>query len=130
LVSSTHSDIRWVILFFPAFNIPETMKKMYPSENDLPALYSFMWLAVWKKYAADIWNLDVYSEIAKDEKTVLIVHWTADSVAPISYSEQAQSTYKHSTLKTIQWWAHWFSGKQFDESLGYVREFLQSLWVF
>jgi hypothetical protein len=29
---------------------------------------------VGKRYAADIWDLDVYSEIANDEKPVLILH--------------------------------------------------------
>ena len=65
----------------------------------------------------------------KDEKPVLIVHWTDDTVVPVSYSDKAQSTYKNSTLKKIKWWGHWFEGKDFDTSVKYIWEFLESLWA-
>jgi hypothetical protein len=80
-------------------------------------------------YATDIRDLDIYSEISKDQKPVLIVHWTTDPIVPISYSEKANSMYYDSSLKKIQWWGHWFSGKYFDSSLRYVRNFLKDLWI-
>ena len=129
LVASSHSDVKWSILFFPAFSIPETVREMFAVPDDIPDGYNVMWFIVWRKYAADIWDLDVYSEIAKDEKPVLIVHWTDDSVVPVSYSDKAQSTYKNSTLKKIKWWGHWFEGKDFDTSVKYIWEFLESLWA-
>jgi len=129
LVASSHSDIKWSILFFPAFNIPETVKRMYASPDDIPETYGLMSMVVWKKYATDIWDLDLYKEIEKDEKPVLIVHWTADPIVNISYSEKADSIYKNSTFRKIQWWYHWFSWNQFEESVRYIQEFLEDLGV-
>jgi len=127
--SMSNSDIKWSILFFPAFSIPEVVKELFATPEDIPDGYNIMWFIVWRKYATDVWDLDVYSEIAKDEKPVLIVHWTDDSVVPVSYSDKAQSTYKNSILKKIKWWGHWFEGKDFDTSLKYIWEFFESLWV-
>ena len=129
LVASSHSDVKWSILFFPAFSIPETVKNMFPNPDDIPDSYSLMSFMVWRRYATDIYDLDIYEEIAKDEKPVLIVHWTADSVVPISYSDKAHSTYKNSTYKKIRWWGHWFTWKEFDSSLNYIKEFLEELWA-
>ena len=129
LEASSRYDIKWTILFFPAFSITETVKSMYSSVNDLPDTFNIMWMTVGKVYATDIRDLDIYSEISKDQKPVLIVHWTTDPIVPISYSEKANSMYYDSSLKKIQWWGHWFSGKYFDSSLRYVRNFLKDLWI-
>ena len=129
LVASTHSDIKWSILFFPAFSIPETVKSMFPNPDDIPDSYSLMSFMIWRKYATDIYDLDIYGEIAKDEKPVLIIHWTADSVVPISYSAKAHSTYKNSTYKKIRWWGHWFTWKDFNTSLEYIKDFLETMWA-
>ena len=129
LVASMHSDIKWSILFFPAFSIPELVRAMYPTVDDVEGNYNFKGVVVWKKYATDIWYLDFYKEIVNDTKPVLIVHWTADTVVPISYSEKAHKTYRNSTFKKIEWWKHWFSWKYFDVSVDYVKEFLRNIWV-
>ena len=129
LVASSHSDVKWSILFFPAFNIPETVRKMYSDPDDIPDSYGFTSMMVWKRYATDVWDLKIYDEIKKDEKPVLIVHWTSDPIVNISYSEKASQTYKNCTFKKIQGWYHWFSGAGFNESVKYVVEFLEKLWI-
>ena len=129
LVASTHSDIKWSILLYPAFSIPDLVKSLYPTVEEVEGNYNVLGVVVWKRYATDIWDLDFYKEIAKDEKPVLIVHWTLDPIVALSYAEKADETYKNSTLKKIEWWWHWFSGKYFDESVEYVLDYLQELWI-
>ena len=129
LVSTRHSDIKWSILLFPAFSIPEIVRSMFPNVEDIKDTYNVMWLLVGKKFATDVWDLDVYSEIAKDEKPVLILHWTSDSIVPISYSEKANRTYRNSSFYKIYRWSHWFTGRYFDDSLIYIKEFLKSNWI-
>ena len=129
LVAARHSDIKWSILLFPAFSIPETVKSMFPNVEDIKDTYNVMWLLVGKRFAADIWDLDVYSEIAKDEKPVLILHWTSDPIVPISYSEKANKTYHNNSFQKIYWWVHWFTGRHFDTSLKHIKEFLKNIWI-
>ena len=89
LVSSVVADekediISGLILFYPAYNIPETILK-FPSLSD-------------KKYVEQLKDYNVYDHIGKFKKDVLIVHGTSDFMVPYSYSERANELYEHSTL--------------------------------
>ena len=89
LVSSVVADdkedlISGLILFYPAYNIPELILK-YPSSSDA-------------SYVEQLKDYDVYEHIGKFKKDVLIVHGTSDFIVPYSYSERANELYENSTL--------------------------------
>ncbi len=104
LVSSVVADekadekedlISGLILFYPAYNIPETILK-FPSLSD-------------KEYVEQLKDYNVYDHIGKFKKDVLIVHGTSDFMVPYSYSERANELYEHSTLFLVEGANHGFN---------------------
>lgn len=92
-------DISGLILFYPAFNIPELIVSMpYGiSENYLEQLKGY----------------DVYSHIGKFEKDVLIVHGSSDFIVDKKYSEQAASLYKNCELHIVEGANHGFNTENY-----------------
>lgn len=123
LISSVVADemkeiISGMILFYPAYNIPELLLK-YP-------------YGISDDYLNQLNDYDVYDNIGKFEKDVLIEHGTNDMVVPCSYSEKANELYKNSTLKLIEGANHGFNKENYamdnkydDETWGYVKDFLK-----
>ena len=100
LVSSVVADekedlISGLILFYPAYNIPELILK-YPSSSDA-------------SYVEQLKDYDVYEHIGKFKKDVLIVHGTSDFIVPYSYSKRADELYENSTLYLVEGANHGFN---------------------
>ncbi len=109
LVSSVVADekenlISGLILFYPAYNIPEMILK-YPSLSN-------------STYVEQLKNYDVYEHIGKFKNDVLIVHGTNDFVVPYSYSERADKLYANSTLYLVEGANHGFNkeNKYFNDN--------------
>lgn len=123
LVSAVVADekeelISGLIMFYPAFNIPETILK-YPLLSD-------------GRYVEQLKDYDVYEHIGKFKKDVLIVHGTADFIVPYSYSERADEMYEKSTLYLVRGANHGFNkeNKYFNDDYdeitwSYVSVYLQ-----
>lgn len=124
LVSSVVADdkedlISGLILFYPAYNIPELILK-YPSSSDAT-------------YVEQLTDYDVYEHIGKFKKDVLIVHGTSDFIVPYSYSERANELYENSTLYLVEGANHGFNKENqyfnddYDElTWSYVSIYLQN----
>lgn len=125
MVSADHKEeIKADILLYPAFCIPEDARNRYGNINNVPDNASFMGMTVGKTYYQDLFNFDVYNEIKKFDKNVLIIHGDRDSIVDISYSERAIKEYSNSELKTIKGAGHGFYGESFEEASKYILEFL------
>ena len=112
------SDILSLSLFYPAFNIPETMVKFYGEDSDDP-------------YIQKLKDFDVFSNIGNFEKDVLIVHGTSDFIVPYSYSVRASEIYKNCELHLIEGANHgfnkenmWYFGNYDEETWSYEEAFL------
>ena len=112
------SDILSLSLFYPAFNIPETMVKFYGEDSDDP-------------YIQKLKDFDVFSNIGIFEKDVLIVHGTSDFIVPYSYSVHASEIYKKCELHLIEGANHgfnkenmWYFGNYDEETWSYEEAFL------
>lgn len=112
------SDILSLSLFYPAFNIPETMVKFYGEDSDDP-------------YIQKLKDFDVFSNIGNFEKDVLIVHGTNDFIVPYSYSQHASEIYINCELHLIEGANHgfnkenmWYFGNYDDETWSYEEAFL------
>ena len=83
LADECPDDFAGMILFYPAFNIPE-MVKMFSGFGDFGGMMSMS-----EAYINSIKDFDVWSHIGKFSKPVCIIHGTADMIVPISNSEKA-----------------------------------------
>ena len=99
-------DIAAMVLFAPAFHVTDLVKQGmqelgYTDISQVPDTVSYKDHTVGKRYIADALTLDIPTAQRAYAEPVLIIHGTADTVVPYSYSETAQKTYPHAQLMSI-----------------------------
>ena len=115
LADECPDDFAGMILFYPAFNIPE-MVHQFSGFGDWGDFGDFGdWgdfggmMSMSEKYINSIKDFDVWSHIGKFSKPVCIIHGTADMIVPISNSEKAVGLYPSATLNKIEGANHGFN---------------------
>ena len=106
LADECPDDFAGMILFYPAFNIPEMVSKFsgFGNWGDFGGMMSMS-----EAYINSIKDFDVWSHIGKFPKPVCIIHGTADIIVPISNSEKAVGLYSSATLNKIEGANHGFN---------------------
>jgi len=130
LISAEREDIKGTVLLYPALGIPEVVTKWYSSKEAIPEeIKMTSKITVGPKYFIDIWDLDVYSIIEKDEKQILILQGTEDTLVKPDQSRKVNETYKNSELYFIEGAGHGFEDEQFTEAFKYIKEYLEEINV-
>ena len=115
LAEQLQDAVASMVLFYPAFNIPELVKMF-------AGLGGGSWgngswggmMSMSEKFVNTIKDYDVWSNIGTFSRPVCIVHGTSDFIVPISNSEKAVQLYPHAELHPIQGANHGFN----DANLG------------
>ncbi|MGN1263562.1 MAG: alpha/beta hydrolase [Prevotella sp.] len=116
------ADIRGMILFYPAFNIPELVKMFSGFSGSFGNLGDILgnlggfggMMSTSEAFVESIKDFDVWSNIGTYPNPVLILHGTNDFFVPISNSEKAVELYPDATLVRIEGANHGFN----DANLG------------
>ena len=116
-------QVKAAVLIYPALVIPDMVRSWFPRREDITA-YNLWGVQLGSIYSLDAYDYDVYAEIVKFQKDVLIIHGTSDSTVPISYSERAVQAYQSAELKTIDGAGHGFYGSQQTQAIGWILDFL------
>lgn len=120
------NQVNGLILMYPAFVAHDEVRGMFGSLSDVPKQYNFKgWITLGKKYAADIWDYDVYSEIGNFKKKVLLLHGDEDDIVPLSYSDKAAKTYSKVTYKILKGAGHGFWGEEEKQAKKYMNSYLK-----
>ena len=107
-----HRDqIRALILYYPAFCIPEDAQKRHETVDDIPKTEKVFGLKVGKIYSENLMDYDIFSEIVQYDRPVLIIHGDADKVVPFEYGKRAYEVYDQAELITMEGEDHGFSAK-------------------
>jgi len=107
-----HKDqIKAMVLYYPAFCIPEDAQKRHATVDDIPKTEKVFGMRVGKVYSEKLLDYDVFKEIAAYDKPVLIIHGDADKVVPIEYGKRAEAVYEDVEFITMEGEDHGFSAK-------------------
>lgn len=130
ITASRHIDeIAGTVLFYPAFVLKDNLKSQFSSKSEIPNTFIFRkWIEVGRNFAEDIWDYDLYSELGKNTKPVLILHGDADTCVPMQYSEKAAEIYPYSEYYVIPGGEHGFHDQPFETAKGYILEYLDKLF--
>jgi len=110
LVGANNIDsISGMILWYPAFVIPDDSKKRLETGNT--DIFGIELNPSYDQVAA---NIDIYSEIEKYTNSVMIIHGDKDPVVPIEYSKRALQTFNDSSLIVIKDAEHGYNENQSD----------------
>ena len=112
LVAEKHQDdIKGMILFYPAFNMPEIIAK-FTSSSGLGGILGSIGggnMGMSDAFVESIKDFDVYANIGAFSRPVKIIHGSNDIIVNVSYSEQAVAVYPNATLDIIQGANHGFN---------------------
>ena len=117
-------DLKAMVLYYPAFCIPDMAHERYQTKEEIPEVCEAFNLNISRKYYADVWDLDIYAEIAKFPKPVLIMHGDKDETVPHRYGEAGAAAYPDARFITFPGEVHGWTGK------GKIRAFQESLAFF
>ncbi len=128
LVGARHpSEVRGMVLLFPAFNIPDYARLLYKDYDSVPEKVNLFGFTFGKKYADGLLEYDPYKDMRSYRNPVLILHGTADLLVPVSYSEKAASTYPDATLEKMKGQPHGFDREGVAYAAGRALEFLRAV---
>lgn len=123
ITASSRDDIRGLLLNYPAFVLGDEMRQLFASK-EVPNTFMLMGMTLGGNYARSVLDYDLMGEATKYDGPVLILHGTADSTAPISYSEDAVNRFANARLITLNGVGHSFSGETLDTSIQATLSFL------
>ena len=103
--------LRGLILYYPAFCIPEDAQKKFSRVEDIPPVSKTFKLDVGRVYNERLLDYDIFAEIRHFDKPVLILHGDADTVVDVSYGRRAAEVYPDAQLKVYPGEIHGFMGK-------------------
>jgi len=119
------SDIAGVILCFPALHVQDAAKSLWSSVDEIPENYDVNGATTGKAYWEELWNLDVYGNLAKYTGKVMILHGTEDQMVDPDYSVKANLAYTDSELFFVEGAGHGFGGADQKETLKSMLRFIQ-----
>lgn len=97
--------VRAMVLWYPAFVIPEDAKKRHEADEE-----NFFGIRLAKTFDLEAMAIDVYKEIPAYQGHVLLIHGTLDPVVPIAYSEKALTVYQNARLLAVPDAGHGYDG--------------------
>ena len=122
-------DIDALILFYPAFNIPEIVHSYLPKDGQLPESLRVLGTEVGRVYADDALSVDIWTLLPTYTGPVLIEHGDRDMLVPISVGERAAQIYQNAVLNTLNGQNHGFSGTGRIKAKSDTAAFLLSLFA-
>jgi len=124
--SEVPNKVAGVVMFYPAFCLKEDGVELFETLSNVPSEIDRMGMTIGKKFYSDIWNMDVFAEIAKYKKDVLIVHGENDPIVPVRYAQKAYDALKYARLTVIPGAGHGFKDDVNTMVEGMMLEFIQS----
>ena len=130
IAAARHTErVSGLVIMYPAFLIRDAVHEQFDSLEEVPDSFRFNWITAGRPYVEDMWDYDVYEEIGNYTGKVLLLHGSADSIVPISYSDRAAEVYGDVEYYVIDGTGHGFHGGAFDEASRYVFEYLQEIQI-
>ncbi|MCR5336897.1 MAG: alpha/beta fold hydrolase [Synergistes sp.] len=128
IAAARHADdFKALVLMYPALLIQDDLHAKFAAKDACPPVYKYNgWLDVSPIYVTDMWDYDLYADMPKYDRPVLILHGDMDTIVPMSYSELAAKTYKTAEFHVIKDGPHGFQGQSFDQAIGYIEPFFRS----
>lgn len=118
-------DVNSLVLFYPAFNIPEVCQKRFPDPSRVPDTYETLGMRIGRQYYEDAVGMDVWKLIRPYDRNVLIVHGTDDHIVPYEWSEKAVQVYSHAELIAVEGSDHGFYDEDEVHAVHCAAEFMK-----
>lgn len=118
-------NVKGLILYFPAFNIPDNWRGTFSDVEKIPETYDFWGLKLGREFFASMHDFDPFENIGSYSKNVLIIYGRKDAIVPLSYVERAKETYQNAELIIMENEGHGFTPAGGVKAREQVLSFMQ-----
>lgn len=123
-------DVAGLIALYPAYVLQDNCRASTPDPENIPDTLELMGMQIGGIYNRDAMSFDIYDVMAQYTGKTLILHGTADSIVPISYSERALEVFPDAELIRLENADHGFYGtdreRAIRESVAFIHELAMS----
>ncbi len=119
-----------MIMMYPALCLFSDVHAMFgDSIENVPDEFYMLggYIRVGKNYATDAWDVDVYDELSRYGKKVLLLHGDRDNVVNISYSDRAATVIPDCEYTVIEGAGHGFANASFEEAMALILRYLDDV---
>ena len=120
------AEVKAMILYYPALNIPDDWRRNFKSADVIPDTYDFWGLKLGKNFFTSIRDFYTFDNIGEFDKNVLVIHGDKDAIVSLDYSEQAKSKYNSLELVVLSGEGHGFTPNGGTTAMNKVLEFMKA----
>ena len=120
-------DIAGLVLLYPAFVLHDYVRRRTPDPERIPDTMKLLGKTIGRIYNKDVLSFDIYTLMPRYSGKTLIIHGTADSLVPLSYSERAVKTFPNAKLIKLDGAKHVFHGDMMQKAAEDAVKFVQSI---
>ncbi len=102
-------QIRGMVLYYPAFSIPDNWRDRFGTEEDTPETFEFWGLTLGKNFFVSMRNFSAYDHIGGFTGPVLILQGDKDEIVPETVARRAAEKYKNAELVILRGEGHGFT---------------------
>lgn len=118
-------EIKGILLLFPALCIPDNWNARFPTLESIPDTHEIWGVTLGRKFFEVIHRYDVYENIGKFHKNVLIFHGDQDEIVPLEYGERAATLYPNVNIEVFKGEGHGFSEAGTKRVIEMTYEFIK-----
>ena len=117
-------DVKGLISLYPGYGIQDYLKTLPDENGELPESVEMLGNTVSRMYIEDALSVDIHSCMSAYPGPVLIIHGTADRIAPYFYSIRATQYFPDAQLVPIEGAGHVFQGEDDDFAMETMLTFI------
>ena len=121
------ADVAGLVLLYPAYVLQDDAWRRTPDPQRIPSEMKLLGKTVGRIYNRDAMSFDIYTMMPQYSGKTLIIHGTADSTVPLSYSERALTAFPDAELIKITGAGHGFYGDDRTEAAQAAVKFVQNI---
>ena len=121
------ADVAGLVLLYPAFVLHDYVRRRTPDPERIPDTMKLLGKTIGRIYNKDVLSFDIYTLMPRYSGKTLIIHGTADSLVPLSYSERAVKTFPNAKLIKLDGAKHVFYGDMMQKAAEDAVKFVQSI---
>jgi dienelactone hydrolase len=102
-------QIKGILLLFPALCIADDWNRKFPTLDSIPEVEDLWGVTLGRVFFETIHGYDVFENIGKFNKNVLIFHGDEDEVVALEYGKRASKLYPNAKIEVFKGEGHGFS---------------------
>lgn len=115
-----------LVLYFPAYCIPDDWNRNLPDEDKIPDSLNFWGLELGRGFFTSMRTLNIYDLMPQICCPVRIFHGDQDGVVPLSYAERAVRAFPNAELHVFPGEGHGFSAESCRYAEGELIRLIRS----